>query len=358
MCPGSVALCKDLPSKSSIYADEGTLAHEIAAKVLQTGDWPDVMDCEMKEAIEVYTDAVLGEWTKMNPKKDKFLVEHRFDLSEIYPGCFGTADTVLYYFRDKRLSVWDYKHGAGTPVEVRDNSQLMFYALGALLSIGLPVAEVESVVCQPRCPHPDGAIRRWRFPAVDIMEFEADLVKYAKATEPKDAPLVPGDHCRWCKAAGICPAIKNKAVALAKLDFIATNSYDTKKLSEALEWVPRLEAWCKSVREFAYGEACHGRNPEGWKLVAKRATRKWQDDVTPSVLAMYFGLDEEEIMEAKLRSPAQVEKLLDKNLRKDLANYTVSKSSGYSLVPDSDAREPAKLDAKSDFSPIASDFLE
>lgn len=36
-CPGSVALCKDLPDSSSKYADEGTAAHDLAARCLITG---------------------------------------------------------------------------------------------------------------------------------------------------------------------------------------------------------------------------------------------------------------------------------------------------------------------------------
>ena len=44
-----------------------------------------------------------------------------------------------------------------------------------------------------------------------------ELIDYAKATEDPHAPLVPGDHCRFCPAggAGICPALKDKANAVA-----------------------------------------------------------------------------------------------------------------------------------------------
>lgn len=36
-CPGSVELTKDMPDTSSSFADEGTDAHELAAKCLETG---------------------------------------------------------------------------------------------------------------------------------------------------------------------------------------------------------------------------------------------------------------------------------------------------------------------------------
>ena len=41
-CPGSVRLCEGIKSVSSVYADEGTRAHELAASLLgaQSGHWP------------------------------------------------------------------------------------------------------------------------------------------------------------------------------------------------------------------------------------------------------------------------------------------------------------------------------
>ena len=36
-CPGSVKLGSQFPSSSSIYADEGTLAHEAAEQMIKTG---------------------------------------------------------------------------------------------------------------------------------------------------------------------------------------------------------------------------------------------------------------------------------------------------------------------------------
>jgi hypothetical protein len=60
-CPGSVRLSKDMPNTSSKYAEEGTMAHELAEKLLtnQEVDLSQYED-EMVEAVKVYVDAIKG----------------------------------------------------------------------------------------------------------------------------------------------------------------------------------------------------------------------------------------------------------------------------------------------------------
>jgi hypothetical protein len=115
-----------------------------------------------------------------------------------------------------------------------------------------------------------------------------------------------------------------------------------------------LEAYIKQVREFAYGEAEHGRCPPGWKLVQKRATRRWRDEHSAlQLLSEKFKLSAPELCEEpKLKSPAQVEKLLAKGARGALTDLVSAESSGFTLAPESDPREPAKTDAKSEFGVI------
>lgn len=349
-CPGSVRLSKDVNSVSSKYAEEGTKAHELAADILLHGTHFSSADPEMLSAVQVYVDFVI----KHHDETSKLYVEHRFDLSSLYPGLFGTADAVIYQSSNKNLMVVDYKHGQGLAVEVEKNSQLMYYGLGALLSFGFPCETVELVVVQPRCPHPDGPIRRWKINSVELIDFAADLVAFAKATEGLNAPLVPGDHCHFCPAAGFCPEIHKKAISLAQEEFRTDLSYDPQKLSEVLSWVPALKSWCNTVTEFAYNEANAGRVPPGFKLVEKRATRKWISEESASEFLINAGLSTEAIYEMSLVSPAMAEKLLDAANKKKMAEVVVSVSSGTTLVPDTDKRQPAKTTAEIDFQPVDS----
>jgi len=339
-CPGSVRLSEGVPKRTSSHAEEGTLAHEVAAALLE-GHSVDVPE-DMVEHLDVYTTFIRG-------LEGERRIEHRFNLDNLYKGAFGTADAVVYNPATKTLHVVDLKYGVGVGVEVANNPQLMFYGLGALLSTGYPCETVDLVIVQPRFPHPDGPVRRWSIEAVDLFDFAADLVKFAKATEPPDAPLTPGDWCRWCPASGVCPAIRSKAQELAKVEFSPRFTYDPKVLAETLHFLPILETWAKATREFAYGEAEHGRTPPGWKLVEKRPTRKWIDENQAAGQLAAMDCREDEIFEKKIISPAKAEKLLGKPAKLALADLTVAESSGYTLAPEADKRPAVRKDPKSEF---------
>lgn len=360
-CPGSVRLSEGLESKQSKYAEEGTKAHELASRLLLNEPITEHTDDEMWDAVRVYVDYV--ESLKAEFPDHLLLVEHGFDLEKVHPGLFGTADCVFYARATKQLFVVDYKHGAGIPVEVleegKPNPQLLYYGLGAMMTLeDLEVGEVNLVIVQPRCNHVDGPVRSHAFDAFEMLGFTMDLIDFAKATEAPDAPLKSGDHCRFCPADGICPLLKEKALEVAKLEFGPQLSYDPEKLSDTLDMLDRVEAWAKSVREFAYAEANHGRIPPRYKLVAKRATRKWRDeDAAIDELILGAGLERADILETKLRSPAQIEKLLKKDQKPLLESLVFAVSSGASLVPETDPRAPLKLDAKSEFEVIETESI-
>lgn len=200
-CPGSVKLCKGLPSITSKYAEEGTIAHEIAEDILfARKTLADIEPTTLYEPIKKYIDYV---FSIQNIHTEVF-IEHKFELTQIHEEMFGTSDAVIYNRYSKKLYVVDYKNGAGVPVEVENNLQLQFYALGALLSLKIPCETVEMVIVQPRCKHDLGPIRSWEVPSIHFVDFAADLKVYAKRTEEENAPLVGGKHCRFCPANKIC----------------------------------------------------------------------------------------------------------------------------------------------------------
>lgn len=342
-CPGSVNLCRDIPKKSSIYADEGTLAHDIASKLLLRESVGREVDAEMYEAICVYLDHIAS----LRDKKPSFeAVEQRLDLSQYHPKLFGTADYVCYFAETKTLYVVDYKHGAGVPVEVVEdgapNEQLMYYGLGALHMNGFPIEKIVLSIVQPRCFHPSGPVRSVDVSPMVMLDYAATLVEDAYKTEEPHPALKVGDHCRWCAAQAICPAMHKKAVESAKMVFDNVVPYDPVLLSDTLVALDAIESWAKSVRSFAYSEAEAGRIPPGFKLVDKRASRKWAPGVEehPSSIYKVLGLYREDIVEEKIKSPAQVEKLIgkDKTKKAELEKLVVKESSGKNLVPLSDDR--------------------
>ena len=224
-CPGSVQLCEIADeSPSSIHAQQGTIAHEVAAFFLERGYWPlpDEFGLTMSElnamakAISVYTDYILR--MRIREPQSIFHVEHGFDMGMVYPNAFGTADFVAYNPATRHLRVIDYKHGAGLVVEVEKNTQLLYYALGAAVTLNYPLQTIELVVAQPRAFHAKGPIRNWFVTIEEMFEFMAYLRESAKKTELPNPTFKAGSHCFFCGAIDICPLSKEaKAAKRAKV---------------------------------------------------------------------------------------------------------------------------------------------
>lgn len=360
-CPGSVRLCDGIANRSSIYAAEGHAAHAVAEYCLRESPTDSRADAlvgqtfegfivtpEMAEAVNVYLDACNIDFQP----GDEIEIEVKFDLKEIHTGLYGTADRVRYRPSTQSLRITDYKHGAGVPVEVEWNPQLLYYAVGAAWRLGnRGVKTIELQIVQPRCPHPDGPIRMWSIEVVDLLEFVEDLRLAALRTEDPNAPLNPGDHCRWCPAAGFCPALAAKVTTQVAQAYGTALPYNPGDLAEALEQLPMVKQWVKSIEAFAYEEALAGRVPPGHKLVEKRATRKWRDDEATIAMLDVLGMKEEDIFEPrKLRSPAQIEERYGKKYKNELKELITSETAGTTLVPLSDRRPAvARSTATDDF---------
>ena len=360
-CPASVKLSEHMPSSESSYALEGTRAHELASYYLLNDKWPNDLhmqdNAEMIEAVQVYVDSVYQDRRALDStyNGNLFLVEHGFSLKEIDPEAYGTADCVIYDAKKKHLIVYDFKYGAGISVEVTNNEQLMYYALGAILSLPqIRVSKVILKIVQPRCPHPEGMIREWAFSSIETLDFYAEVELAIKKTKDPNAPINPGKWCRFCPAAPVCPKLTENALTFAKEIFTPVpDKYDPKKLSEMLDKLEVIEDHAKKVREFAYAEAIRGRCPPGYKLVEKRATRKWRPELLIEQILEKMGVDSLEMYETpKLKSPAQIEKLIKKEDKEKLKEIVVAESSGFKLVHEAEPGEPIKLGAKDLFTEV------
>lgn len=365
-CPGSPKLCEKAPKqKDSEYAEEGTEAHALAQLILEGKKVPKKTDPAMLEAVTIYTDLVLADQKAM---KGKLEVEKRVDLSSIFRGMFGTNDAQVYA-RWAKLIVYDYKHGAGVPVDVVDNVQLLYYALGAYIELqGLEFTEIEMVIVQPRCDHRDGPIRRWTIPVQYLTAFADQLRQAAEATQKPDAKLVTGKHCRWCPALPICPAAALKVTETAIQDFTEVlpvvkgsekgekdlrkpETLSLEQIRTILDNAEYLDAWLRSVEQFAEDQAKGGIAIPGYKLVKKRSNRKWLDvEKTEKELKPKFG--KKIYAEPEILSPAQMEKMIGKKEGGEMIVETLSESpdAGVVLVPEDDKRPAVAPPALTDFS--------
>jgi len=340
-CPGSVALVAKMPPQvENKYMTEGTALHSAIDYLVNDGDASpfSLLDknfngvalsedhCEkLKLAL-----ALLNE---VDPTEEmNFATETRVGFGDLLPGVFGSTDLIGRI--GNRAIVLDWKFGDGVIVDAEENAQLMFYAAAAMRTQESAWAfdgatEVECVIIQPP------AVRRWVTTPERIRQFERDLVQAVKLSSFPDAQLTVGDHCRFCTAKPICPQMTGAADrALAvKLD-----NLDAGKISTYLKNADLLETWISSLRELALSMMESGANLPEYKLVAKRAIRQWTDEDKAKVALFALGLEESEVMETSIMSPAKVEKVLKKRKIALPADVVVAISSGNTLASADDPR--------------------
>lgn len=358
-CPGSVRLSRGIPNVETEYAREGTAAHALAELALRRGvdafmwegltlEGVEVTE-DMANAVQVFVDYC----NLLKDMADVVWTEHRFSLAALNPPgpMFGTADFCAYDPRLRELEVVDFKYGQGVVVEAAGNRQLKYYALGAALSLGneRPIETVRMTIVQPRAAHPAGVVRSEQIGILDLLAFASELLEAARATLADDAPLSPGHHCRFCPAAAICPAQHAQAQAIAQVEFAempldrppAPETLPLPVLADILEKLPILEDWAKQVRAHVTASLERGDAVPGFKLVPKRATRRWASQEQARTWLLDAGWKDEEILKLDLRSPAQIEKLVGK---KQLpGEFVESKSSGYTLAREEDPRPAVDL---------------
>jgi hypothetical protein len=342
-CPGSVALVQQMPPQpSSVHADTGTLLHNTIASILETGKPPHEFLGATYNAIELTEDLLerkllpaLAALDEIDPDKTmEYAVEQVVGFGNALPGVFGSADLVGRI--GNRGVLLDWKFGDGVAVSAEENPQALFYCAAALRTTKTKwaftdVEDIEIIIVQP--PY----VKRWVTTPARVKQFEAELMLAVRAAEQPDAPLAAGDHCRWCTAKTICPVVSG-AVARAARTAIKTVNVD--RLAEALGQIELLEGYIKDARDMAQQLLENGVEVPGWKLVPKRATRKWADDKKVLTTLTEAGLNIEQLTDPK--SPAQMEKVLKKHNVPMPTDLIVSVSTGSTLAPEDDPR-PAVL---------------
>jgi hypothetical protein len=370
-CPGSVALTKDMPNESNAASRLGTAAHALAVEILSGHDYgvgdvikfrdgetdcSETIDEDMLKGVLVYTEHInnLAEYAP-NPE---LWLEQRLKLF----GTFGTGDAIL---RDGvTLNVLDYKNGR-VPVLLKDgeeyNSQLLFYAAAALKKYDKH-REIQWVVLhvvQPNCSEVN-QIQTEKLPAAEVRKWaELTLKPAMKAAMKPNAPLCPGDWCRFCPGMASCPALLKSANELAAADFAdvakpalpAVSALTTKQVANILKWSPILDAFLAAVASRALAEMQNGAIYPGFKLVRKKTNRAWVEASTQKLTVMVLRdklilagapetlRAEELIGEAPLLSPKGIEDKFKLWGKKAVAKVAIKPIGDLTVAADSDPRE-------------------
>ena len=347
-CPGSVKLIEamgDTAKKSSSYADDGTLAHDIAARCLKSGEDAKVYigeadfttEAMFKEedaaAVQVYLYFIRKDVADMGNDLVQMLVEERFHLAEVHPDFFGTTDCTIV--GKHQATVNDYKHGAGIMVSAEKNTQLMQYAVGALYGTeawnddGFPV---EINICQPRVYGVD-AVRSWWTSVGDLKRWlRDDWLPAARRTEQDTPFLQPGPWCNssFCPKRLTCPAIKEMRARVLTYTPEIIKAMEDWELGLAATETNIVKGLAKVFDEEIFTRLRAGKQISGWKMVAKKADRVFKDDAP---VVDTFG---EAAYEKKLKTPPAIEKLPEG--KKFVAQWAYKPDTGMTVALDTDAR--------------------
>ena len=392
-CAGRMAMVSISPDdKKSIYAAEGTAAHEISEKALR-GDKDcskflgevytiDGFDVEITEEItnsaQRYVDYVVAQ---SQSEGCVLFIEERHSLAQLDPpfDAGGTCDAIIIKPALREIEVVDLKNGRGI-VEVNNNKQTRTYALLALLNAPKELVDeidmVKVTIVQPRASHKDGRIRSETFHIAELIEWTAELMKaMGRSKKALDAfslingsrtlfdewaaaALTPGS-CAFCPAQGICPALRTKALAItpevartwfedatletAPMISNAVPALSPEELSHILDGIDMLEDWAKAVRATAHSLAEGGTTIPGYKLVDKIGNRKWaaDEEKVAADLKSVIKLSEDQIFSRKLLSPAQIEKVLGAKRKEEIANMYHKPVTGTNLVSEKKSTRPA-----------------
>jgi hypothetical protein len=338
-CPGSVALVQLAPpSPSSVYADKGTLLHTAISEMLLGEDNVIGMTYEGQTLDQTMLDEklqpALDLLDKLDPNGEmKLAIETRVGFGKFLPGAFGSCD-VLGRLGDTAYVI-DWKFGEGIAVDAEQNAQLMYYAAAAMRTPEVAwvfdgAVAIECVIIQPP------VIRQWTTTPARIKAFEKDLKRAVKVASLPDAKLNPGDHCRFCPAKPTCPAMTGAVDRALK---VKLDAIDDELLGTYASNAVLLQGWIDSINELVQTKIEKGYKIPGWKMVAKRGTRKWLNEKEAARTLTALGI---EPMTVGVVSPAQAEKLLKVKKQNLPDGLTVSVSSGDTVAPESDPR-PAVL---------------
>lgn len=361
-CHGWRALSDSLNviDKSSEAANRGTMLHT-CCEILESEpdtDFTDLLERNISYEGEHLTEELLDE--KVIPAMEALddLIEDTGittiiteELLEFDAHIGGTPDILGY--SDTVIACADYKFGDGLMVYADDNDQ-MFFCVWIALECGIfdtmeyeDDTEVVFAIIQPSNKR-DETLDVWKTDVKTVEEFGGmflQAVEIAENTTPGEN-LCAGDWCSFCPAAAMCPEKHSSATsALKLLDTIALKDKDNDlvvpvlDLNTALGLAEELGPWIKAVRSFAFDQLEAGAKGLDWKLVPKRANRRWIDEAA-TTRYLKRKLKAEHAMVSTVISPSQAEKVAKKlKIKIRMEGLTSCKSSGTTLVPLSDKRE-------------------
>lgn len=389
VCSGAIAmatLCEDRESEAAAW---GSCCHQISERCLRgnldavtflgdvekSGKFEFPIDEEMCNTAQTYVDYCRGrlqEYRDDTGEEAQFWIEEKLSLDSLNPPlqAGGTGDFIIYFPRWRLLEDVDLKAGRGVIVDVKGNPQGRSYGIEAILTLkNIVVDRVRVTIVQPRVGN--GEPKFEEFHVSELLDWTVDLlVSMQRAKDALGEFGALGDNrvlfdewaakwlatgqCTFCAAQAICP--KRRQEALSKLPKIAREWHEDvtletagrpvksrahrlagrtgspEELAHDLDGFEAIESWIKSRRAYAHSEAERGVTIPGYQLADKIGNRAWKDEKKAIESMQANNMSNAQIFENKLRSPAQIEKVLGAARKKEIESLIERPIRGTNLV--------------------------
>lgn len=286
-----------LPDGSSSFADEGTVAHSVAAALLLKRPAPADTPAEMLGHAGGFRDFVLTGFEE----GDILEVETKLPLFYL-PSRNGIVDAAV--MAPDRVAISDLKYGVGVSVEADRNTQLAIYAESLIqrwemISTFDKDMPVDLSIYQPRDRNNPEPVRTWSLTRGDLGVFASGLSDRAREIQSGKVEFKPSTTaCKFCPAKGLCSAYANEGlVALPPeariIELPHPGTLSREQRIKVLKAKKVLGDWLEAVEDQEVSELMAGAEPMGMKLVEGKSNREWKDeDAASTLLSNHLSYDE------------------------------------------------------------------
>lgn len=325
-CAGSLFFTDLHEAEVNPAAMEGTAAGEYLERMLRNGHTkvPERFaqnGIEFDDEMRFYTVPVFEEI--YSNKQGEVLCEQRIDW-QTRSGIKITGRYDASFVRDGHLYIDDLKYGWGI-VEVKENWQLLGYAIGEVIRRGIAFEKIVLRIHQPRPHHEDGTTRAWVLSYTELLDYKEKIEARMDQIAAGLRDLQTGPQCKYCSAAAErCPAFNkvfHRGIEIAH-EFIQ-DGITNEELSFQLDLVNRVNEILKikldSITALAVDRLKRQHIIPNYICEERYGDRKWKPGISPETIRVLTGVD---IKETVMLSPAKAEKA---GVKKEFVNSLVDR---------------------------------
>lgn len=377
-CTGSPKMEEGRPEGDTSAADEGTVAHWIAAKILNGEElpkfgttWevgeernvqPAIADTdnpiitfsqEMYEHVTTYTLAVWGNYAVE-------FIEEPVGLSGLlgYPDAEGTPDCISWSVVDgvREVQIHDLKYGFNEA----EFLQLICYAYGDYEYRSVNDAQPDRY--RLMIHHPRLNLVKEVVYTIDELREKWEVIRIkAHSIQVGETSLNAGVHCskHYCKAQAVCPALNDYVLELLPDEVVPFSD----RIQDQLERIPAIRKWCDAIEGEAYQLAIEqGQKIPGFKVVeGRQGNRQWSNKEEAEAALKAIRLKHDQMYKYDVISPTTAEKLfkegvIGKRQWPKIVELITRSDSKLQLVPESDKRKAVEV--KPDLDLLPDDFSD